>query len=77
MPVVLEPRDYDGWLDREETERLPLDLLRPLDSNEMEMFEAHPNVSNVKNNGPELLRKASAATESGDCCFSHLDTRFG
>ena len=29
MPVILHERDYDRWLDREETERLPLDLLRP------------------------------------------------
>ena len=29
MPVILNTRDYDRWLDREETERLPLDLLRP------------------------------------------------
>ena len=30
-------RDYDHWLDREETERLPLDLLRPFESEAMEM----------------------------------------
>ena len=29
MPVILHARDYDRWLDREETKRLPLDLLRP------------------------------------------------
>ena len=29
------------------------------------MFEADPNVGNVRNNGPELLRKASIAAESG------------
>jgi hypothetical protein len=27
MPVILHARDYDRWLDREETERLPIDLL--------------------------------------------------
>ena len=66
MPVILHPRDYDRWLDRDETEQLPLDLLRPLASDEMEMFEAHPNVGNVRNNGPELLRKATIAAESGE-----------
>ncbi len=30
------------------------------------MFEAHPNVGNVRNNGPELLRKANVATVSGE-----------
>ncbi len=65
MPVILHPRDFDQWLDREETERLPLDLLRPLPSGEVEMFEAHPSVGNMRNNGPELMRKAEAATVSG------------
>ena len=66
MPVILHPRDYDRWLDREETERLPLDLLRPLESDEMEMTEANPKVGNVRNNGPELMRAAAAASEAGD-----------
>ncbi len=30
------------------------------------MFEAHPNVGNVRNNGPELSRKATVAAESGE-----------
>ena len=65
MPVILHPRDFDRWLDRDETERLPLDLLRPLPSDEMQMCEAHPSVGNVRNNGPELMRKAAVAAESG------------
>ena len=65
MPVILHPRDFDRWLDRDETERLPLDLLRPLDSDEMTMFEAHPSVGNVRNNEPELMRKAERAAEDG------------
>ncbi len=60
------PHDYDRWLDREETERLPLDLLRPLESDEMEMTEANPKVGNVRNNGPELMRAAEAASEAGE-----------
>ena len=65
MPVILHSRDYDRWLDREEHERLPLDLLRPFDSDAMEMYEANPKVNNVRNNGPELLKQAAAAAESG------------
>ena len=65
MHVILHPRDYARWLDREQTEQLPVDLLRPLDSDEMEMFEANPKVGNVRNNGPELLRAAVAAAENG------------
>ena len=65
MPCILHPRDYDRWLDREETERLPLDLLRPFESEEMEMFEANSKVGNVRNNGPELMRAAAVAAEDG------------
>ena len=66
MPCILHPRDYDRWLDREETERLPLDLLRPLESEEMEMYEADPKVGNVSNNGPELMRAAAKAAADAE-----------
>jgi putative SOS response-associated peptidase YedK len=65
MPVILNSRDYDRWLDRDETERLPLDLLRPLESEALEMHEANLKVNNVRNNGPELMRQAEQAAESG------------
>lgn len=65
MPVILAPKDYDRWLDREERERLPLDLLRPFASEEMRMCEADPKVNNVRNNGPELVRRLERMTEDG------------
>jgi putative SOS response-associated peptidase YedK len=65
MPVILHPRDYDRWLDREETERLPLDLLRPFDAEEMEMHAANLRVGNVRNQGEELMRSAAVAAEHG------------
>jgi putative SOS response-associated peptidase YedK len=55
MPVILHPQDYDRWLDREPTEQLPIDLLRPFSADEMEAFEVSKDVGNVKNNSPELL----------------------
>ncbi len=66
MPVILHSRDYDRWLDREETERLPLDLLRPYESEEMEVHEANPKVGNIRNNGPEMMRAAAKAAEDGE-----------
>ncbi len=72
MPVVLHSRDYDRWLDREETERLPLDLLRPYESEEMEVFEANPKVNNVRNNGPEMTRAARKPPKTVNCL---CDTR--
>jgi putative SOS response-associated peptidase YedK len=65
MPVILHPNDYDRWLDREETERLPVDLLRPFESEAMEMREANPKVNNARNNGPEMLERVLVAAESG------------
>ena len=65
MPVILHARDYDRWLDRQETERPPLDLLRPFDAEAMEMREANPKVNSVRNNGPEMLERVLAAAEQG------------
>ena len=58
MPVILHHRDYDRWLTREVTDRPPIDLLRPFESEEMEMAPANPLVGNVRNNGPEMLNSA-------------------
>lgn len=58
MPCILHPRDYDLWLSREITEQPPIDLLRPYESDGMEMTPANPLVGNVRNNGPEMLNSA-------------------
>lgn len=55
MPAILHPGEFDRWLDRDETERLPTDLLRPFPAEEMEAFEVSKDVDNVRNNSPELL----------------------
>jgi len=55
MPVILRPKDYDRWLSRDDGGQPPLDLLRPYESEEMEMSKANPAVGNVRNNGPEML----------------------
>lgn len=68
MPVILQARDYDRWLDREGSDRSPIDLLRPLDSDAMEMHEANPSVNSVKNNGPEMMIKPSATTTNRISC---------
>jgi putative SOS response-associated peptidase YedK len=58
MPVILHQRDYDRWLSREVTDQPPTDLLRPFESEDMEMRPANPLVGNVRNNGPEMLNSA-------------------
>ena len=55
MPVIVHPENYTRWLSRELTERPPVDLLRPFDSDEMKASTCNPLVGNVRNNGPEML----------------------
>ena len=54
MPVILKPSDYDRWLDTTETERPPVDLLRPYDAELMTAHPVDPRVGNVRNNEPTL-----------------------
>jgi putative SOS response-associated peptidase YedK len=58
MPVILHRRDYDRWLSREVAEQPPIDLMRPFESEDMQMNPANPLVGNVRNNGPEMLNSA-------------------
>jgi putative SOS response-associated peptidase YedK len=55
MPVILHERDYDRWLEREVTDQPPIDLLRPFESDLMDMHRANSKDGNVRNNGPEML----------------------
>jgi putative SOS response-associated peptidase YedK len=56
--LLRNKRDFDSWLSREATEAPPIDLLRPFESEDMEMAPANPLVGNVRNNGPEMLNSA-------------------
>ena len=58
MPVILHKRDYARWMSRDVTDQPPIDLLRPFESDDMEMNPANPLVGNVRNNGPEMLNSA-------------------
>ena len=42
-------------------------LLRPYESEAMEVAEANPAVGNIRNNGPEMMRAVANAAESGNC----------
>jgi len=69
MPVILHPRDYDRWLTRDTHYEPPIDLLRPFESEAMEMHEANAKVNNVRNNGSELLQQATQAAEFTELPF--------
>ncbi len=55
MPVILEPKDYDRWLQPAAAERLPVDLLRPFPAERMIAWPVSNRVGNVRNNDPDLL----------------------
>ena len=55
MPVILDPRDYDRWLDPETKEQPPVDLLRPYPAERMLAWPVSERVGNVRNNDAELL----------------------
>ena len=62
MPVILQPRDYERWLRRDEAARPPVDLLRPFDAEQMRTWRVDPAVGNVKNNSAALLEQVPAQT---------------
>jgi putative SOS response-associated peptidase YedK len=59
MPVILNQRDQDAWLDpkNENTEALQ-EMLAPYPSEEIRAYPVSTRVSNSKNEGPELIEPA-------------------
>jgi putative SOS response-associated peptidase YedK len=58
MPVILELKDYNRWLERVDGERPPVDLLSRFPCDEMVTKETSKDVGNVRNDNPELLNSA-------------------
>jgi putative SOS response-associated peptidase YedK len=58
MPVIIEPEMRDVWLDRDQKTRDLDPLLEPRDTG-LEVYEVRPLVNSVKNDGPELIERAS------------------
>ena len=59
MPVILESRDHERWLDPADPARPPIDLLRPYPAEKMQAWQVGERVGNVRNNDPELLERAA------------------
>lgn len=55
MPVILDLKDYDRWLNPGDPSRLPVDLLRPYDAGRMKAWKVSARVGNVNNNDPDLF----------------------
>jgi putative SOS response-associated peptidase YedK len=54
MPVILHSQDCDRWLSESSPEQPPVDLLRPMPSDEMTKWIVSQDVWNVGNNAPKL-----------------------
>jgi len=57
MPVILETKDYDRWLDPGDPARPPVDMLRPYPAEQMRASQVSDRVGNVRNNDPGLLEQ--------------------
>jgi len=65
MPVILEPKDYDRWLEPGDPARPPIDLLRPYPAARMRAWPVSARVGNVRNNDPALLEPVTPADSAG------------
>lgn len=61
MPVILEKKDYERWLEPGDPARPPVDLLRPFPAEKMVAWPVSERVGNVRNNDAGLLEKAQAS----------------
>lgn len=55
MPVILDSKDYDLWLDPAVQNTEPLQLLRPYQSEAMTSYAVSTKVNNPANNTPECI----------------------
>lgn len=59
MPAILEPSQYDAWIDPNNGDIEDLRrMLKPYPADEMTAYRVRPLVNNVKNDGPELIEPA-------------------
>lgn len=58
MPVILALKDYERWLTPGDSARLPIDLLRPFDEDQMTAWKVSAAVGNVRNDTPDLCDPA-------------------
>jgi hypothetical protein len=55
MGVIVEPKNYQRWLEPGEVHSLPFDLLRPYPEEDMKSWRVSDKVGNTRNNWAELI----------------------
>lgn len=63
MPVILDEKDWDLWLDPAATERELLALLRPAPEDLMEAIPVSTRINSAANDGPDLQEPALVEAE--------------
>jgi putative SOS response-associated peptidase YedK len=67
MPVILEPKDFDAWLDTRAVEpRAAMALVRPAPDAALEMIEIGPEVGRTANDSPSIQQPARRPTNKDD-----------
>jgi putative SOS response-associated peptidase YedK len=59
MPVIIEPKNYDAWLDPQTPEAQLREMLKPCKPDFLEIFQVDKGVSNVNNESQIFIEIAS------------------
>ncbi|MEZ5064661.1 MAG: SOS response-associated peptidase [bacterium] len=70
MPMILDPRRRDAWIDPERTEQELLPLLEPYAANDMEMFAVSRHVNSPANDDERCLEPPEEAAGSQEAAPS-------
>jgi putative SOS response-associated peptidase YedK len=63
-PVLVQPEQFDLWLDDRADPRLVAELIRPAPDGSMEVYEVSPAVNKVANDTPDLIEPYTAPPEA-------------
>lgn len=67
MPVILQPSDYDLWLDPGMTDPAKVsDLLKAFDARHMRMYPVSSAVNKVSNDGPECAEESGHVEDTAE-----------
>ncbi len=62
-PVIVDPAQFDLWIDDRADPKMAAALIRPAPDGSMEVYEVSPAVNSVANDAPELVEPYTAPDE--------------
>jgi putative SOS response-associated peptidase YedK len=65
MPVIIDPADYDAWLEAADT-TIPMALLQPYPAEKMRSYPVSQRVNSPKNDDPDVIAEVQADPPIGD-----------